>query len=241
MKNIVSPENCIFSGIQPFTTIDDFGHVGAILFTGGCNFRCFYCHNPSFVIPSKVKFLPKDYILNFLEKRRGLVESIIICGGEPTIHPSLIEWIKYIKSLGFRIKLDTNATNTEMFRKIIDERLVDFIAVDFKATKKIYSKVIMSNFSSEIIFENLKYMVNSGIDYEIRTTIHSDIHNKEEIFNMIREMKSINVENYYLQLFKMPPETVGDSKDSSYEVGFFDDIKLELENSFEKTDIRNLN
>jgi len=240
MNEIKEPDKCIFSGIQPFTTIDDFGHVGAILFTGGCNFRCFYCHNPGFVLPDRVKFLPKDYVLKFLNKRKGLVESIIICGGEPTIHPNLIEWIKYIKELGYRVKLDTNATNTSMFRKIIDEKLVDFIAVDFKATVNNYNKVIVTNFDSNIVYNNLEYMAKSGIDYEIRTTIHSDIHDKEEILTMIEEMKKIGVKNYYLQLFKMPPESVGKVGESNFVQGFFDDIKIQLEKSFEKTGIRNL-
>lgn len=240
MTNIIIPEKCIFSGIQPFTTIDDFGHVGAILFTGGCNFRCFYCHNPQFVIPERIKFLPKEYVLNFLQKRKQLIESIIICGGEPTIHPNLIEWIKLIKSLGYRIKLDTNATNTQMFRKIIDEKLVDFIAVDFKATTKNYNKVIVSNFDSKIIMGNLKYLVKSQIDYEIRTTIHSDIHTKEEILNMICEMKNIGVKNYYLQLYKQPIETVGNSNESNFDKEIFNEIKIKLEETFDKTDIRNM-
>lgn len=241
MEDVKIPEKCIFSGIQPFTTIDDFGHVGATLFTGGCNFRCFYCHNPSFVLPERVKFLEKSKVISFLERRKNLLETIIICGGEPTIHPNLIEWIKYIKSLGYRIKLDSNATNTVMFRKIIDENLVDFIAVDFKSTKEKYNEIIKVNFDSHIIYENIKYLANSNIDYEIRTTIHSKIHNKEEILNMIEQVKAINVKNYYLQLFKMPPETVGNSLDSNYDKSFFDDIKIKLKGNFVKTGIRNIN
>lgn len=235
------PEKSIFSGIQPFTTIDDFGHLGATIFTGGCNFRCFYCHNPDFVIPSRVKYLELKEVLNFLEKRKNLIETIIVCGGEPTIHKDLIDWLKYIKSLGYRIKLDTNATNPIMFKKIIDEKLVDFFAIDFKASSKNYKKVISVDFDVNIILENLKYLVKSGIEYEIRTTIHSSVHDKKEIFDMIRELKSIGIENYYLQLFKMPKETVGKSEDSFYKIDFFDDIKEILKKNFKKTGIRNLN
>jgi len=230
----------IFSGIQKFTTIDDNGYVGMILFTGGCNFRCSYCHNPLFVLPEKIKFMEKKEILSLLEKRRNLVDSVIICGGEPTMHPNLINWIDYIKSMGFRIKLDTNATNSKMFKKIIGNKKVDFVAIDYKAPKEKYSNIIQVNFNVDIIIENLKYLVSSGVDYEIRTTIHPDLHSKEDIFEMINQLKNIKIKNYYLQVFKMPIETVGIVKDKNFDNNFFDDIKLELEKNFEKTGIRNL-
>jgi pyruvate formate lyase activating enzyme len=235
------PSKSIFSGIQPFTTIDDEGYLGAILFTGGCNFRCIYCHNPDFVIPEKVKFLPLQEIITFLKKRKGLIESIIICGGEPTIHPNLIDWIKYIKSLGYRIKLDTNATNSIMFKKIIDENLIDFIAIDFKAELNNYKKVINVNFNQDLIIQNIKYLIKSNINYEIRTTIHSKIHTENEIYKIINKMKKIGVKNYYLQLFKMPPETVGNIKEeSNYDKNILDKINSKLKESFEKTGIRNI-
>lgn len=236
----IEPEKQIFSGIHKFTTIDDFGHIGAILFTGGCNFRCSYCHNPGFVLPERVRFLPNEEIVNFLKNRIGLIESIIICGGEPTIHPSLIDWIKYIKSLGYRIKLDTNATNTNMFRQIIDENLVDFIAIDYKASKSDYSKIICRNFDVNLIVDNLRYLADSDMEYEIRTTVHPDLHSKKDIFKMIDELKKIGIKNYYLQVFKMPPQSVGEVRDVGFEKGFFDEIKGKLESNFEKSGIRNL-
>ncbi len=240
MNDLNIPKKSIFSGMQKFTTIDDFGFVGSILFTGGCNFRCSYCHNPSFVIPSKVNYLDLEEVVSYLNKRKGLIESIIICGGEPTIHPSLIDWIKYIKSLGYRVKLDTNATNTEMFRKIIDEKLVDYVAIDYKAPKDKYGEIIKVNFDSNIVYENLRYLASGGVDYEIRSTIHPDLHSKEDIFKMIQELKEIGIKNYYLQVFKMPPETVGEVRDVKFDSNFFKDIRIELEKSFIKTGIRNL-
>jgi pyruvate formate lyase activating enzyme len=235
------PEKNIFSGILKFTTIDDYGYIGAILFTGGCNFRCPYCHNPDLVLPEKIKFLPKEEIINFLKSRVGLLESITICGGEPTIHSNLPEWIKYIKNLGFRVKLDTNATNKIMFKKILDENLIDFVAIDYKAPKNKYKNITMSNIDVNIIIENLKYLIKSNTDYEIRTTIHPDLHSKEDIFQMIKELKEIGIENYHLQVFKMPHESVGNIEDKKFKKDFFDDIKIELEKNFKKWSIRNLN
>jgi len=230
----------IFSGIQKFTTIDDKGHIGMILFTGGCNFRCSYCHNPLFVLPEKIKFIEKQEILDLLEKRKNLVESVIICGGEPTLHPNLLDWIDYIKLMGFRVKLDTNATNPSMFKEIIGNKKVDFVAIDYKAPKAVYSKIINVNTNLDIIIDNLKFLVNSGVDYEIRTTIHPDLHSRESIFKMMDELEEIGIKNYYLQVFKMPPETVGVVRDKKFENGFFDEIELELKKRFEKTGIRNL-
>ena len=233
------PQKSIFSGIVKFTTIDDHDHLGAILFTGGCNFRCIYCHNPDFVFPNKIKFLEINEIINFLEKKKNLLESITICGGEPTMHPSLIDWIKYIKSLGYRVKLDTNATNQIMLKKILNDKLVDFIAVDYKAPKNKYSNIIQKNFDPNIIIENLKLIINSKIDYEIRTTIHPDLHNENDIHTMIKELKNINIKSYFIQLFKMPPQTVGQIKDKNYDLSIIKKIEIKLKKNFLNSGIRN--
>ncbi len=114
--------NPIFSGIQKFSSIDFPGELSMILFTGGCNFRCGYCHNPNFVLPEKIKHKQNKEILDFLQLRKDTLDAVVICGGEPTIHrQGLIDWIKYIKSLGYKVKLDTNGTNPKLIKQIIDE------------------------------------------------------------------------------------------------------------------------
>ena len=122
----------IFSGIQPFTTIDDPGFLSGVLFTGGCNFRCSYCHNPTFVFPENVEYLPSEQVTSFLLKRIGLLESITICGGEPTMHVKLVDWITFIKSFGYRVKLDTNGSNPIMVDYLISNKLIDFLQSTIK-------------------------------------------------------------------------------------------------------------
>jgi len=231
----------IFSGLQKFTTMDDQGYIGSTFFTGGCNFRCPYCHNPEFVNPNEIKYLSKDYFIEFLNNRKGKIESIIICGGEPTIHENLIEWLKYIKHLGYRIKLDTNATNTKMLKEIIKNKLVDYFAIDYKAPKNNYFKIIQNrNINVLNILENISLIVNSGIDYEIRTTIHSDLLNKDDIELMIKELKEIKVENYFLQAFTNPDKKmVGEVsiKENSKEI--IKELLPTLKLNFKKYDLRN--
>ncbi|MCA9459845.1 MAG: anaerobic ribonucleoside-triphosphate reductase activating protein, partial [Nanoarchaeota archaeon] len=183
----------IFSGIQKFTTVDDQGFLGITLFTGGCNFRCKYCHNREFVNSKQIKFLDIDNICNFLEKRKGIIETIIFCGGEPTLHENLLEWMRYVRSLGYRIKLDTNATNSQILKEILDEGLVNFFAIDYKAPKNKYFDIIERKVDVENILNNIKMIVESGIDYEIRTTVHTDLLSKEDIEIIIDELKNIGV------------------------------------------------
>jgi pyruvate formate lyase activating enzyme len=102
-----------------------------ILFTGGCNFRCHYCHNPEFVLPTQIKYKQNQEIIDFLNLRKNTLDAVVICCGEPTVHnKNLIDWIKYIKSLGYKVKLDTNATNPKLIHLIIKENLIDYFAID---------------------------------------------------------------------------------------------------------------
>ncbi|MCA9497177.1 MAG: anaerobic ribonucleoside-triphosphate reductase activating protein [Nanoarchaeota archaeon] len=200
----------IFSGIQRFTTVDDEGFLGITLFTGGCNFRCKYCHNREFVNVKQIKFLETEEIIDFLEKRKNIIETLIFCGGEPTLHENLIEWIKFGKKLGYRIKLDTNATNSNMIKQLLKENLIDFFAIDYKSPKNKYQNIIERKVDVDNILNNIKMIIDSKVKYEIRTTVHTDLISKNDIKNMIDELKNIGVNSYFLQAFKKPDkELVG--------------------------------
>jgi pyruvate formate lyase activating enzyme len=229
----------IFAGIQSFSTIDDNNHLSLILFTGGCNFRCHYCYNKDFVFKEKIKFLPIEKIKTLLKKRQNLTESVVICGGEPTLHENLLQWCKYIKSLGFRVKLDTNGTNPKILKELIENKLIDFISIDYKAPIDKYKQITQKKLNTLRFFFSIKFIVNSGIDYEFRTTIHSEFLTFKDIKQMILELKEFGVKNYFLQNFLENTKTITDIKTSNKFKSQNKELLNELKYNFEKFGIRN--
>lgn len=230
----------IFSGINKFTAIDDSGFIGMTLFTGGCNFRCKYCHNPQFVLQNRIVFLSVEEIVSFLEKRKGLLDSVIICGGEPTLHPGLVDWLRFIKSLGYRIKLDTNAINGDMLKKILDEKLVDFVDVDYKAPIDKYANITQVKVDKNKLAENIRMIVGSGVDYSFRSTVHSDLHSREDIEKMIDELCDLGVKSYFLQCYIKPPESVGEVSEGLGTADLVRGFEGILKKKFERSGVRNL-
>jgi pyruvate formate lyase activating enzyme len=147
----------------------------------------------------------KDFFF-FLKEKKGLVDACVICGGEPTINPDIKEFIKKIKDLGFLVKLDTNGYLPEKLRELIDEKLVDYIAMDIKAPLEDYSKATGINVDVSQIKKSIELIKNSGIDYEFRTTIVPTIHTKESIIKMAKEIGP--AKRYFLQAFHGEKETI---------------------------------
>lgn len=157
-------------GIQKFSTVDYPGYAVASIFTLGCNMRCGYCHNPELVLPEQFAgAIPEDEILDFLATRRGLLGGVAISGGEPTMQPDLPEFIRKVRALGFRVKLDTNGTNPGMVKKLIDEGLVDFIAMDIKGPLEKYIQIAARPVDLDAIQECIRLI--KTVDHEFRTTI----------------------------------------------------------------------
>jgi len=158
--------------IQKFSLIDYPGRICAIIFTQGCNFRCPYCHNPELVIPSLyMEPIANEELFSFLEKRKEKLDAVNITGGEPTLQPDLIDFIKRIKSLGYMVKIDTNGSFPEVMEPLIADNLLDYIAMDVKAPLKKYGTVTGSSIDPECITKSIELIRDSGIDYEFRTTI----------------------------------------------------------------------
>jgi len=171
-------------GIQKTTLIDYPGRVAATVFLIGCNFRCPFCYSAELVLPEKIKLQPRisdKEFFGFLRDRRGLLEGIVVCGGEPTIHQELPDFIKKIKDLGFLVKLDTNGSNPELLSELIEKKLVDFIAMDIKTSLGKYAKAINAKIDLENIEKSVELIKNSGIDYEFRTTVVPGMVEKEDI------------------------------------------------------------
>lgn len=162
----------IIGAIQKTSLIDYPGEISAVIFTQGCNFRCPYCHNPE-LVDSKLFTTPlnEQKILDFLELRQGLLDGVVITGGEPTIHSDLPEFMQKLKDLGYLVKLDTNGTNPSMIRRVIDLNLVDYIAMDYKAPLGKYAAVVRANVNVHDIAESMAIIKQAGIHYEFRTTV----------------------------------------------------------------------
>lgn len=184
-------------GLIKFTLIDYPGHVAAVVFTQGCNFRCRYCHNPELVYPHLLQeSMPKDDVLSFLRKRKGSLEGVVITGGEPTLHLGLIDFMAEIKALGYKIKLDTNGTKPEVLQEAIERQLVDFVAMDLKAPLEKYSLITGVEFDPKIIQKSMDMIVASGLPYEFRTTYDKEVLTDEDIQAI---SDSVQGKNYRVQ------------------------------------------
>ena len=183
---------------QPCSLIDYPGQLSAIVFTIGCNFHCPYCHNPE-LVNETVDPVDSDDFLEFLAGRQGKLDGVTITGGEPTMHDDLPDLLRKIKGLGFKIKLDSNGTNPSMLRAVIDEGLVDYIAMDIKAPLAKYSGTVARPVDVEHIVESITLLLKGEVDYEFRTTVIKSLLPRED-FPAIGEMiRGARV--YYLQKF----------------------------------------
>jgi len=196
-------------GFQKISLIDYPGKICSIVFTVGCNFRCGYCHNPELVIPKQYpKRIPLDEILSFLLKRKGKIDAITITGGEPTLHPDLANFMRSIKKLGFLIKLDSNGTNPKSLQNIIDNKLINYLAMDIKAPLEKYSNIANVPVDINKIKQSIELVMNSGIPYEFRTTVVKSQLNKNDFLKIGQLIKGSRL--YALQ--KFIPTKANDSR-----------------------------
>jgi len=181
-------------GLQKLTLVDYPGKIAATVFLIGCNFKCGFCHNSELVNPEEIKNQPQiseKEFFDFLDEKEGLIEGICITGGEPTIQLDLKEFIKKIKEKSFLVKLDTNGSNPEVLIRLVNENLVDFIAMDIKTGLDNYKKTINTEINPENIKKSVEIIKNSGIDYEFRTTVVPGLVEKEDIEKIGRWLKGV--------------------------------------------------
>jgi len=187
-------------GLHKVSLIDYPGKIAAVLFTLGCNFRCPYCHNPELVNPGRgTAEIPWATVYEFLQRRRGLLDGVVVTGGEPTLQPDLIEVVKQIKELGFSVKLDTNGTHPEVIKRLIQERSIDFIAMDIKGPLEHYERFIGVTFDMAKIRKSIALIMESGMEYEFRSTLVPGLHHEDDIRTMARAIKGAR--RYVLQNF----------------------------------------
>jgi pyruvate formate lyase activating enzyme len=205
--------------IQKTTLIDYPGHVAATVFLAGCNFRCPWCYAKELVFPeliAKQPDIPWEELSDFLETKKDYLEGVVICGGEPTLNPELPELIKKIKDMGFKVKLDSNGSNPKMLKRLIEDRLVNYVAMDIKLPKDRYPLVFGDKLSVDDIEESIKVLKNSDIDFEFRTTCAPGVHTAADLAVMAEWIgKTIpgRPPKYFLQNFR-PERTIDPSFES---------------------------
>ncbi|NGX44426.1 MAG: Pyruvate formate-lyase 1-activating enzyme [Candidatus Anoxychlamydiales bacterium] len=190
----------LIGGLLKFSLINYPKKAAAVIFTQGCSFFCHYCHNPELVLKDEFNTpLEIETIFSFLEKRQGKLDAVVISGGEPTLQKNLIDFIKRVKNLNFLVKLDTNGVNPKVLKDLISQNLIDYIAMDLKAPLDKYPKITNVNLSSKRIEESIKIIMSSNIDYEFRSTLVKNLHEKEDIEKMAFSIKDAKL--YVLQKF----------------------------------------
>ena len=176
----------IFGGFQKFSLIDYPGKICAIVFTQGCNFRCPYCHNPELVEFNRQDYVApeEDEIISFLEWRKGKLDALTVTGGEPLLQSDLGTFLTRVKELGYLIKLDTNGSLPSELENVIKNRLIDYIAMDVKAPIDKYSEVIRARIDTDKILRSINLIMDSGLEYEFRTTVVKDLLCKDDILKI---------------------------------------------------------
>lgn len=195
-------------GLQKSSLIDYPEKICAIIFTQGCNFMCPYCHNPELVLGEANSSKDEFALFEFLKTRQGKLDGAVITGGEPTLHKNLPEFIQKIKLLGFAVKLDTNGTNPQMLQELLDKKLIDYVAMDIKASIEKYSEVVCAKADTENILKSIEILKKTKIDYEFRTTVVKSQLTPQD-FEQIGKMIS-GANKYYLQRF-VPTKTLNKS------------------------------
>lgn len=169
-------------GLQKTTLLDFPGCVAATVFLGGCNFRCPFCHNAGLLTQEARELMTAEELLSFLKKRKGILEGICITGGEPTLAGEDLENLLFsIKGLGYRVKLDTNGYRPERMRRLYEQKLIDYVAMDIKAGRFHYPEVCgVSGIDMELIEESVAWLMKGFLPYEFRTTVVKGIHTADD-------------------------------------------------------------
>ena len=188
------------NGFQKLTLLDFPGKVACIVFTPGCNFRCPFCHNASLVTHIDGESIEEEEILSYLKKRQGLLDGVVVTGGEPTLQGDLADFLGKVKALGYAVKLDTNGTSPEKLKTLVEKGLVDYVAMDIKNTAAKYP--VTAGCGSDVlgkVEESIDFLLADTVDYEFRTTVTAELHTPQDIGDIAKRIKG--AKRYFLQNF----------------------------------------
>jgi len=225
-------------GLQKVSLIDYPGLICTSIFLQGCNFKCPYCHNPELVNPKLYQpCLREIEVLDFLKTRRGKLDAVTITGGEPTIQNDLAPFMKKIKKMGFAVKLDTNGSQPQILKALLEEKLLDFIAMDIKGPLEKYESIACAPVEGKKIKESIKIILQAGIDYEFRTTIVESLLTEKDILKIAKLISG--AKRYALQRF-LPTKTLNKKfhEEKNYSDAELDKIKNRLEKEITSVIVR---
>ena len=213
------------------TLLDWEGYISAEIFLAGCNFRCPYCHAKALVLePNKLETIDKVEVIKYLNLNKKWIDGLVICGGEPTIHKDLPEFIKEFKNHGIKIKLDTNGSNPKMLSDLLQNKLIDYIAMDIKAplNQEQYSKIVNSKIAVNDIIKSVNILMNSNINYEFRTTVSKVLTSFDDLREIGKAIKG--AKRYRLQKFVKRDDAILDNSlpSENYREDEFEQICDEL-------------
>ena len=198
-------------GFQKMTLLDYPGRVACTLFTAACNFRCPFCHNAGLVTKiDTAERIDEEEIFSYLKKRQGILDGVCITGGEPTLQKDLPEFIRAIRALGYAVKLDTNGTSPELLKMLIDEGLLDYVAMDVKNAPEKYPLTVgLADYDITPIQRSIDLLLEGRVDYEFRTTVVAEYHTPEDIASIARWTRG--APRYFLQPFVDSGNLIGSS------------------------------
>jgi len=224
-------------GFQPTSLLDYPDKLSAIIWTVGCNFRCPFCYNKDIVL-GKTGTVSEEEILAFLKKRKGMLEALVVTGGEPLMQEDLADFLEKVKKLGFHIKIDTNGMFPEKLKELIDKKLVDYIAMDVKSPKKKYDKLTGIKTDIKKIQKSIDIIKNSGVNYEFRTTFVPDFLTKEDIIEIAKLLK--DSKQFFIQQFKNDTDLISSDlkKFVPYSKKELNDTLEEIKPYFKKCETR---
>ena len=188
------------AGYEKLSLQDYPNHMSCIVFTQGCNLKCPFCQNSTLIPMESENLISENEILDYLNLRKNVINGVTISGGEPTLQPDLKDFIIKVKDFGLDVKLDTNGINYNVLKELIDEKLVDYVAMDIKNTFEKYAKTSgLAKINEENILKSINLLKQNKVDYEFRTTVINEYHTLQDILEII---KLIGDSKYYLQNFK---------------------------------------
>ncbi len=239
----------IISGLQKTTLIDYPGKIACVVFLSGCNFRCPWCYSSELVLPAKIAKQPRiaeKEFFDFLRSRKGLLDGVVVCGGEPTINKDLPQFLQKIKNLGFLVKLDTNGSNPKILKELVETKLIDYVAMDIKAPRSekpeiqsyVYEKIMQEGIKMADIEESVEFLKKGLVDFEFRTTVVPGVHKKEDFLAIAKWIGGENVK-YYLQNFRAEKTIDPDfEKVKPFEDKFLQEIVEEILPHFKTCQLR---
>ncbi len=197
-------------GLQKLSLLDYPGKVACIVFTAGCNFRCPFCHNGDLVTGNNAPSpIPEEDVFAFLKKRQGILEGVVVTGGEPLLQPDLPDFLQKVRALGYSVKLDTNGYLPDQLKNVVTKGLVDMVAMDVKNSPEKYAQTVgVENLDFSRIQQSLDFLLSANIDVEFRTTVVKQLHTPQDIVGAAKLIQGAKL--YYLQNFRESETVIKD-------------------------------